>query len=50
MQRSAAQDNLSVDGRSSPVASRSDTAVGLHRFLDAIRQSSDTGRELEVRS
>jgi predicted dehydrogenase len=27
-----------------------DTAVGLHRFLDTIRQSSDTGRELEVRS
>ena len=26
-----------------------DTAVGLHRFLDTIRQSSDTGRELEVR-
>jgi predicted dehydrogenase len=25
-----------------------DTAVDLHRFLDAIRQSSDTGRELAV--
>jgi hypothetical protein len=50
MQRSAAQDNLSVDARSSPVVLRSDTAVGLHRFLDAIRQSSDTGGELEVRS
>lgn len=27
-----------------------DTAVELHRFLDTIRQSSDTGRELEVRA
>jgi predicted dehydrogenase len=27
-----------------------DTAVNLHRFLDTIRQSSDTGRELEVKS
>jgi predicted dehydrogenase len=25
-----------------------DTAVDLHRFLDTIRQSSDTGRELAV--
>jgi predicted dehydrogenase len=25
-----------------------DTAVDLHRFLDAIRQSSETGRELPV--
>ncbi len=25
-----------------------DTAVGLHRFLDVIKQASDTGRELEV--
>jgi predicted dehydrogenase len=25
-----------------------DTAVDLHRFLDTIRQSSDTGRELPV--
>jgi hypothetical protein len=25
-----------------------DTAVELHRFLDVIRQSSDTGRELPV--
>ncbi len=25
-----------------------DTAVGLHRFLDTIRQASDTGRELPV--
>ena len=27
-----------------------DTAVDLHRFLDTIRQSSDTGRELPVAS
>jgi len=27
-----------------------DTAVDLHRFLDTIRQSSDTGRELEVKT
>jgi predicted dehydrogenase len=26
-----------------------DTAVGLHRFLDAIKESSDTGREVTVR-
>jgi hypothetical protein len=27
-----------------------DTAVELHRFLDTIRQSSDQGRELEVKA
>ena len=25
-----------------------DTAVDLHRFIDAIKQASDTGRELPV--
>jgi predicted dehydrogenase len=36
-------------GRTRPELPTFDTAVGLHRFLDTIRQSSDTGRELEVR-
>jgi len=37
-------------GRTRPELPTFDTAVNLHRFLDTIRQSSDTGRELEVRS
>jgi len=36
-------------GRTRPELPTFDTAVNLHRFLDTIRQSSDTGRELEVR-
>jgi predicted dehydrogenase len=34
--------------RTRPQLPTFDTAVELHRFLDTIRQSSDTGRELEV--
>jgi hypothetical protein len=34
------------DGKS--VAPTFDTAVGLHRFLDAVRQSSDEGREVSL--
>jgi predicted dehydrogenase len=36
-------------GQMRPELPTFDTAVGLHRFLDTIRQSSDAGRELEVR-
>jgi predicted dehydrogenase len=36
------------NGRAESRLPRFDTAVDLHRFLDTIRQSSDTGRELAV--
>jgi len=35
-------------GKKPPRLPTFDTAVDLHRFLDTIRQSSDTGRELQV--
>ena len=37
-------------GKPQPRLPTFDTAVDLHRFLDTIRQSSDAGRELEVRT
>jgi predicted dehydrogenase len=48
--RGRADRALTGSGRERPELPTFDTAVGLHRFLDTIRQSSDTGRELEVKS